>query len=144
MVDFGKDATNAIGNTFKAVINKVIGAIESILNTPIKQINNLIDAINSLPGVSMGKMSTFKLPRLAKGGIINLPGKGVPIGGAIGGERAPEGVIPFTDSQQMALLGEAIGRYITVAPTIPVYVGNRLVMREMRRIENEDNFAKNI
>ena len=53
-----------------------------------------------------------KIPHLAKGGIVNLPGKGVPIGGALTGEQRQEGVIPLTDSQQMALLGEAIGKYI--------------------------------
>ena len=72
-----------------------------------------------------------------------MPGRGVPIGSAIGGERGQEGVIPLTDSQQMDLLGEAIGRHITVAPTIPVYVGNRQIARELRKINAEDDFAFN-
>lgn len=81
--------------------------------------------------------------KLASGGIINQPGKGVPLSSAIGGERGAEGVFPLTDSQQMELLGSTIGRYITVAPTIPVYVGNRMVAREIRKINAEDNFASN-
>ena len=90
----------------------------------------------------LGKMG-INLPYLAKGGIINMPSRGVPVGSAIVGERGAEGVIPLTDSQQMELLGQAIGKYITVAPTIPVYVGNRLVAREIKKINAEDNFAYN-
>ena len=68
----------------------------------------------------MGYLPTFKLPRLKAGGIINLPGRGIPVGGgtAIGGESGREGVIPLTDSQAMETLGEAIGRYITINANI--------------------------
>lgn len=132
-----------ISDTFKAVVNGVLWAIENILNTPIKAVNKLINVINKVPGINLGKLPTFSLPRLAKGGIINMPGRGVPVGSAIGGERGQEGVIPLTDSQQMALLGEAIGKYINVNATIPVYVGNRQIARELRKINAEDNFAFN-
>lgn len=130
-----------VGGAFKNVVNAVLSAIESLLNVPIRSINNLIDTINKVPGINITRMQTFRFPRLAKGGIINQPGRGVPLG--YGGERGAEGVIPLTDSQQMALLGEAIGKYITMNATVPVYIGNRLVLREMKRIEAEDNFAFN-
>ena len=115
------------------------------MNFPIKSINKLIDVINAVPGIDIKTLPTFKLPRLAKGGIINMPGKGVPIGGGLarGGEVAPEGVIPLTDSQQMALLGEAIGKYININATVPVYVGNRMIAKELKRINAEDDFAYN-
>jgi hypothetical protein len=135
----GTKVGDAIGGAFKSVINGVLSAIENILNFPIKQINKLLDVINKVPGINISKLSTFNLPRLAKGGIINMPGKGV----ALGGEVAPEGVIPLTDSQQMAILGEAIGKYVTINATIPVYAYNRQVAREVRRIEAEQNFALN-
>jgi len=64
-----------IWNVIKGAINAVLGAIETILNVPIKAINGLIDAVNSIPGVSLGKLKTFKLPRLAVGGIVNMPNK---------------------------------------------------------------------
>ena len=84
-----------------------------------------------------------KLPKLAMGGIINQPGRGVPYNGAIIGERGAEAVLPLTDSQQMALLGETIGKYVNINATIPVYVGNRQIAREMRKINAEDDFAFN-
>ena len=61
-----------------------------------------------MPGVKIDKLSPLTFPRIGKGGIINLPNRGVNIGGTICGELGAEGVIPLTDSQQMALLGEAI------------------------------------
>lgn len=84
-----------------------------------------------------------KLPKLAVGGIINMPGRGVPYNGAYIGERGAEAVVPLTDSQQMALLGEAIGKYININATVPVYVGNRMVAKELKRINAEDDFAYN-
>lgn len=134
---------NVIGGAFKTVINGVLKAIENILNFPIKSINKLIDVINAVPGINISTLPTFKLPRLAKGGIINQPGRGIPVGSAIGGERGQEGVIPLTDSQQMQLLGEAIGKYINLNATIPIYMGNRQIAREIKKINAQNDFAFN-
>lgn len=94
-------------------------------------------------GFAKGGIVYNNIPKLASGGIINTPGRGVPIVSAIGGERGKEGVIPLTDSQQMALLGEAIGKYITLNANIPVYVGNRQIAKEIRKINAENDFAYN-
>ena len=99
---------------------------------------------NSKPtGFAKGGIVYNDIPKLASGGIINTPGRGVPIVSAIGGERGKEGIIPLTDSQQMALLGEAIGKYITLNANIPVYVGNRQIAKEIRKINAENDFAYN-
>lgn len=141
--NIGIKTANVIGGAFKTVINGVLKAIENILNFPIKSINKLIDVINAVPGINISTLPTFKLPRLAKGGIINQPGRGIPVGSAIGGERGQEGVIPLTDSQQMQLLGEAIGRYINLNATIPIYMGNRQIAREIKKINAQNDFAFN-
>ena len=83
------------------------------------------------------------MPHLAVGGIINQPGRGIPIGRAIAGERGAEGVIPLTDSQQMEILGEAIGRYITINASIPVSMNGRLISRELRQVQADQEFAYN-
>jgi phage-related protein len=134
---------NAIGSAFKTVVNGVLKAIESILNFPIKQINKLINVINKVPGINIGTLPTFSLPRLAKGGVINMPGRGVPVGNAIAGERGQEGVIPLTDSQQMALLGEAIGKYITINANITNTMNGRVISKELQRVQNDSDFAYN-
>lgn len=139
----GTAVGDVIGGAFKGVVNGVLSAIENILNFPIRSINNLIGVINAIPGINLGYLSTFKLPRLAKGGIINQPGRGVQLGSAIGGERGQEGVIPLTDSQQMELLGEAIGRYITINANITNNMNGRTISRELQKIQNRDNFLYN-
>lgn len=134
---------NAISNVFKGVVNAVLWSIENVLNSPIRTINNLIGVINKLPGINLGKLPTFNLPRLAKGGIINMPGKGIPVGNAIAGERGREAVLPLTDSQQMALLGEAIGKYITINANITNTMNGRVISRELQKINGESDFAFN-
>jgi hypothetical protein len=81
------------------------------------------------------------IPRLAVGGVINNPGKGVPLG--IGGESGAEGVIPLTDSQQMELLGEAIGKYITVNLTNVTELDGRTIARKVQEVNNGTNFLLN-
>jgi phage-related protein len=133
---------NAIASVFKAVVNGVLLNIERILNTPIKTINSLINTVNAIPGVNLKKLPTFKLPRLARGGIVNNPGPGVMMGNYIAGERGPEAVLPLND-ETLDKLGEAIARHQNINATIPVYVGNRQIVREIRKIESENAFAFN-
>lgn len=49
----------------------------------------------------------------------------------------------MTDTQAMAELGKEIGKWININATLPIYVGNRQIAREMRKIDAEDNFAYN-
>ena len=152
--ELGSAINRFVDNAIIAVtklINFMVSGIEYLVNTlVIDALRGMIKGINKMiPGEALDiklpnyvSIQRFR-PRLAKGGIINMPGRGVPVGNAIGGEKAPEGVIPLTDSQQMALLGEAIGKYININATVPVYVGNRMVAREIKRINAEDNFAYN-
>lgn len=61
---------NAVGGAFKAVVNGIIGFAEKFVNAPIKAINALIDVINAVPGISLGKLTELKLPRMAQGGLV--------------------------------------------------------------------------
>ena len=138
-----KSIGSAVGNLLwgliKGAINGILNMVETAINAPIRMLNSAIKLINKIPGVSISKINTFSLPRLAKGGIINQPGRGV----AIGGESGREGVIPLTDSQQMAMLGEAIGKYVNINATMNNYMNGRLISRELQKIQNESNFAYN-
>lgn len=145
VVNVAKTTGNIIAGVFKAVVNGVLWTIETVLNSPIRTINSLIGVINKIPGINLGKLKEFKLPRLAKGGIINQPGRGIPVGygQAIAGERRAEGVIPLTDSQQMQLLGESIGRYVTINASITNTMNGRVISRELQKVNNTNNFAFN-
>lgn len=134
---------NIIGTKFKNVINAILREAENFLNSPIRAINGLIGIINKVSPKKIDKLQTFSFPRLAKGGIINMPSRGVPVGGAIAGERGMEGVIPLTDSQQMSLLGEAIGKYITINAQMNNYMDGRLISRQMEKIQSQRDFVMN-
>lgn len=143
MVDIGTKAGDTIGDAFKKVINVVLKAIENILNKPIKAINKMIDSVNKLPGVDMDHMDTFSLPRLAKGGIVNNPGRGVMVGGAIAGEKGAEWVQPLTDEQSLSRIGQAIGRHVKVSVDFTALMDSRQVARVLKDVNNEKKFALN-
>lgn len=81
--------------------------------------------------------------KLATGGIINNPGRGVNLGSAIGGEAGAEGVIPLTDSQAMETLGQAIGKHVNIALTNITKLDNRQLAREQKKINAQNDFAMN-
>ena len=87
--------------------------------------------------------NTLKKFKFAKGGIINMPGRGVPLLNAVGGERGQEGIIPLTDSQQMELLGRSIGKYITLNATIITEMNGRVIGRELKKVDTDNDFATN-
>ena len=134
-----------IAGVFKVVINAVLRTIETMLNTPIRAINSLIGVINNVPGINLGTLSTFNLPRLAKGTILNAPGRGVPVAGgtALAGEAGREAYLPLSDTQLLEELGSTIGKYITINANIPVSVGNRQIARVIKKINTESDFAFN-
>lgn len=82
------------------------------------------------------------IPKLARGGIINQPGRGVPIS-AFGGESGAEGVIPLTNTQQMELLGSTIGKYININLTNITELDGRQIARKVEQINNNNNFVLN-
>lgn len=94
-------------------------------------------------GYAKGGIVYPKLEYLASGGIISLPGRGVPLTQAIGGERGREGILPLDDSQQMELLGETIGKYININLTNVTNMNGRTINRELKKIGNNSDFAMN-
>lgn len=80
--------------------------------------------------------------KCASGAVVSRPGRGIPIAGESGIGSA-EGVIPLNDSQQMQLLGEAIGRYITINANITNTMNGRVISRELQKVQNENDFAFN-
>lgn len=87
--------------------------------------------------------NTLKKFKFAKGGIINMPGRGVPLLNAVGGEKGQEGIVPLTDSQEMELLGRAIGKYITLNATIITEMNGRVIGRELKKVDTDNDFATN-
>lgn len=141
--DMGHKVGEVVAGAFKGVVNGILGAIERILNTPIRAINGLISIINAVPGVNLNKLNTFNLPRLKVGGIVNMPNKGTMLGGAITGEAGREGVVPLTDQQAMAELGREIGKNVLVNLTNITQMNGRIISRELKQVQSDRNFAFN-
>lgn len=91
---------------------------------------------NKLKSIWSGK-------KYAKGGIINLPGQGVALPGGIGGERGYEGIVPLTDTAQMQMLGESIGKFVTINLTNVTELDGRTIARKVSEVNNNTNFLLN-
>lgn len=142
--DMGARVGEVVSGAFKGVVNGILGAVERILNVPIRAINGLIGVINAVPGVNLNRLSTFNLPRLKAGGIINMPNKGTMVGSAIGGESGREGVVPLTDQQAMAELGREIGKNVLVNLTNITQMNGRVISRELKQVQSTQKFAYNL
>lgn len=108
----GKIAGEAISNAFKTVINWILDKVEKAINLPFKAINEGIDILNAVPGISIKKLSLIEVPKLATGGI--LTGESLFVGGE-GGKK--EAVLPLEQNTEwMDILAERINGGNT-APT---------------------------
>lgn len=137
-----KGIMDSLWSIAKAPLNLIIGGINSL----IKGANKIkLDVPDWVPGIG-GKVFGFnipQIPKLATGGIVNLPGRGVYSNGTIRGEAGAEGVLPLTDSQTMERLGEAIGRYITINANITNTMNGRVISRQLQQIMANQDFAYN-
>ena len=138
----GKTVGDIIAKTFKAVVNAVLSTIEKILNTPIRAINSLIGTINNVPGINLGKLSTFNLPRLAKGGIISQPTQ------AIIGEAGAEAVMPLENNLGwLDILADKLvsrmGSMRSGGSSYIIQLNGRTIQRGMAKQQQELAFATN-
>lgn len=85
----GEKVGDAIGGTFKSVINGALHAVENAINLIPNALNGALDVINKLPGINIPSVPTVSLPRLAKGGIVDKSTL------AEIGENGAEAVIPL-------------------------------------------------
>lgn len=126
-----KDKVTAIWDAIKGVVQRAVDAVVGIgsgiwdglkgiinsgigfLNAAIRGFNNLIGAVNSVPGVSVPTIP--EIPKLAAGGIVNRPTL------ALVGEAGPEAVIPLSRLRGL----DAGHRPSTQVPDVRVFIGDR-------------------
>lgn len=90
----GTSLGDAIGGAVKKGINNVISMIEKTINTAINMINGALKWINAIPGVNLPMLGTLKLPRLAKGGIVDSATI------AMIGEQGKEAIVPLENNTE--------------------------------------------
>ena len=139
LVSIGKTAGNIIGNAFKSIVNAVLKTIENVLNSPIRAINGLIGVINNVPGINLGYLNTFSLPRLAKGGVISQPTQ------AIIGEAGKEAVVPLENNiEWLDILADKLASKIgTSGGSYIINLDGRTIQRGQAKRRQELAFATN-
>ena len=138
-INIGKTVGATISGAFKAVVNGVLWAIENILNTPIRTVNRLIGVINKVPGINLGYLNTFNLPRLAKGGVISQPTQ------AIIGEAGREAVVPLENNMEwLDILADKLASKIgTSGGSYIINLDGRTIQRGQAKRRQELAFATN-
>ena len=143
---------DGIVNTFKTIVNALITGINTAIQTPFNKLNTLLNDIRSVSVLGVkpfnklwGKnpISIPKIPKLARGGIVNNPGAGVMMGNYIAGESGREAVVPLTDPSALREIGMAIGRYITINNVVENYMDSRRINRVLQQSRNSDMMANN-
>lgn len=137
-----------ISSTFKTIVNGLIAGINKIIATPFNAINKMLNTIRSTSvlGIqpfknlwSYNPLSVPKIPKLARGGIVNRPGQGVP---AIIGEAGREAVLPLDNyTEWMDILADKINGSGTI--TIPIYMDGKKIYTYMVDIGKRKAFAAN-
>ena len=131
--------------------NFVIEKLEWMINKIIDGFNYLIRQLNKvsfntpdwIPGIggkkfgfNINQLSYVSLPRLAKGGIVNNPGKGVPL---VAGELGREMILPLDNNTEwMDILVGKMGGNVT----IPIYLNGKKIAEEVININNKKDFAR--
>ena len=137
---------DGISSTFKTIVNGLIDGINKIIRTPFNSINSML---NTIRGIEVLGVSPFKnlwnynpltipqIPKLALGGIVNRPGRGVP---AIIGEAGAEAVLPLENNTEwMDILADKIGGNVT----IPIYMDGKKIATYVVDIQKKKAFAMN-
>jgi phage-related protein len=135
-----------ISSTFKTIVNGLIDGINKVIRVPFNSINSMLNTIRGIEvlGISPFKglwsynpLSIPQIPKLALGGIVNRPGRGVP---AIIGEAGAEAVLPLENNTEwMDILAEKIGGNVT----IPIYMDGKKIATYVVDIQKKKAFAMN-
>ena len=135
-----------ITSTFKTIVNGLITGINTIIATPFNAINKMLNTIRSIDIMgskpfsglwSYNPLTVPQIPKLAVGGIVNRPGRGVP---AIIGEAGAEAVLPLENhTEWMDILADKIGGNVT----IPIYMDGKKIATYVVDIQKKKAFAMN-
>lgn len=136
-----------IASTFKTIVNGLISGINKIIAVPFNSINKVLNTIRGIKvlGVtpfsglwSYNPLGVPQIPKLALGGIVNRPGRGVP---AIIGEAGAEAVLPLENNTEwMDILADKIGGGTV---TIPITLDGKRIATYIVDIQKKKAFAMN-
>lgn len=151
--DVGSAVSNGLKDGMSNLAEFVKSPINAMLTNIEKAFNSIVDKLNTfridIPGwmTDLTGMDSFgfdlkriSIPRLALGGIVNNPGRGIP---AIVGEAGAEAVLPLErNTEWMDMLAERLNggeRNIVVQ----VILSGKKIHEEIIKLSNKRDFATN-
>lgn len=136
-----------IASTFKTIVNGIISGINKVIRVPFNAINSVLNRIRNVSVLGItpfaglwgySPLSIPQIPMLARGGIVNRPGRGVP---AIIGEAGAEAVLPLENNTEwMDILADKIGGGTI---TIPITLDGKRIATYIVDIQKKKAFATN-
>ena len=142
--NIGQKIGDAVGGAFKKAFNSVMQTIENVANAPINAINSLREIINKVPGINIGRLNTFSLPRLAQGGWVGANNPQL----AIIGDNTREGEIVAPESkireqvkQAIAEMGAAGQRFVMDLNLKIQTDDGRTIIKKINDVTIQDGYA---
>lgn len=133
MGDLKKSISNPFDKTYTVKVDTDTTSAKNGFNSFFSGISSKISAAFGI---------TIPTIKLASGGIVNNPGKGVGISNVLAGEAGPEAVLPL-NRQTLSALGEMIAENMVINNTINNYMDSRLMNRQLEKTRNNSAFASN-
>ena len=146
-----KDLLKNTKDSFKQ-IGQVVARPKVEVQVDTKKLSTVFDTLSNMDSINPEFASKFawaksklKAAGLARGGIVNLPGKGVSLSNVIMGEATggQEGVVPLNNEESMSLIGQAVAKYVNINLTNNTMLDGKVIAREQRVISNNIDFATN-
>lgn len=144
-----------ISETFRNIVNKLIDGINVIVSKPFNAINSMLNKVRSInvlglqPFVNLWDYNPLSVPKiphlkLARGGIVNVPGRGVIT--PITGEDGREAVLPLDKNtgwidelaEKLAGLLGAGGQIV-----IPIYLDGKIIAKYIVDLKERRAFMSN-
>lgn len=138
-----KSITNKANTVVMKVKDGITNAIKKILASLCSMVNKVIGVLNKILPRGM-KISTVSPPKLARGGIVNNPGRGVT---ATVGEAGTEAILPLENNTGwMDLLAERIANRINangeVLQTI-ITLDGETIAKKISQVNGRRNIRMN-
>ena len=144
--EWWKNKLMAIANGAKAALNTAISYVERAINWMIGKINlvsfRVADWVPGIGGTTIGfNLPTISIPRLARGGIVNNPGKGQHI---IAGEAGAEAILPLQNNTEwMDILAEKVAERMSTPIINKFVVDGKEVFTQYNKNQKRYNLATN-
>lgn len=137
---------DTIKQGMKDALNGVIDIIERTINSVVSKLNSfrisIPDWVPKYGGASLGfNIPYAHIPRLAKGGIVNNPGKGRIV---TVGEAGAEAILPLQNNTEwMDVLVDKVAEAVSMNVMNKIYLDGKEIHSSSRKYGSRFDFATN-